>query len=130
MNVTQILYQHLLLETRRENNHPMLIGPVIIHERKIEETYSKFASSLKALEPGLTNLMAFGMDDKKALEKGFINNFERATHLFCEIHFKKNLGRKLVELGITGNTEKKQTEAALRKIHTTAVNKRVVCIAG
>jgi hypothetical protein len=71
--VTQISYQHLL-ETRRENNHP-LIGPVVIHERKIEETYSKVASSLKALEPGLTNFMAFGTDDEKALEKGFSNDF-------------------------------------------------------
>ena len=78
-NVTPISYQHLLLETRRENNHPTLIGPVLIHERKTEETYSTFASSLKALEPGLTNLMAFGTDDEKALENGFNNNFERAT---------------------------------------------------
>lgn len=104
-NVTPISYQHLLLETRRENNHPTLIGPVLIHERKTEETYSTFASSLKALEPGLTNLMAFGTDDEKALENGFNNNFERATHLLCEIHLKKNLERKLVELGITGNTK-------------------------
>ena len=35
--------------------------------------------------------------------------------LLCEIHFKKNLGRKLVELGITGNTEKKANRSGAEK---------------
>ena len=47
-NVTPISYQHLLLDTRKDEKHPTLIGPVLIHERKTEETYSTFASSLKA----------------------------------------------------------------------------------
>ena len=49
--------------------------------------------------------MAFGTDDEKALENGFNNNFERATHLSCEIHLKKNLEKKLIELGITGHVK-------------------------
>ena len=48
--------------------------------------------------------MAFGTDDEKALENGFNNNFERATHLSCEIHLK-NLEKKLIELGITGHVK-------------------------
>jgi hypothetical protein len=46
---------------------------------------------LKALEPGLNKLLAFGTDDKLALIKGFNNNFERAAHLLCEIRLKKNM---------------------------------------
>ena len=92
-NVTPISYQHLLLETK-EKKHPTLIGPVLIHEKKTEETYSTFASSIKAMEPGLSNLMAFGTDDEKALENAFNHNFERSTHLLCEIHLKKKLREK------------------------------------
>ena len=101
-NVTPISYQHLLLDTRKGQKHPTLIGPVLIHERKTEGTYSTFALSLKALEPGLSTLMAFGTDDEKALENSFNNNFERATHLLCKMHLKKNLEKKLIEFGITG----------------------------
>ena len=78
-NVTPISYQHLLLETK---------------EKKI-----------KTMEPGLSNLMAFGADDGKALENAFNHNFEHSTHLLCKIHLKKNLERKLVELGITGQVK-------------------------
>jgi hypothetical protein len=90
-NVTSISYQHLLLETGKEGNYPTLIGPVVIHEKKTEQTYSLFCGSLKALEPGLNKLLAFGTDDKLALIKGFNNNFERAVHLLCEIRLKKNM---------------------------------------
>lgn len=101
-NVTPISYQHLLLETRKEGKHPTLIGPVLLHERKTEETYSLFCGSLKALEPELSNLLAFGTDDELALINGFNNNFERATHLLCEIHLKKNIESRLSTLAISG----------------------------
>lgn len=37
----------------------------------------------------LKNLMAFRTDDEKALSGGSNKNFERATHLLCEIHLRK-----------------------------------------
>ena len=46
--------------------------------------------------------MAFGTGDEKALENAFNNNFERAIHLLCELHLKKTVERKLLELGVTG----------------------------
>ena len=105
LNVTPISYQHLLLETRNEGKHPTLIGPVLISEKKTEEIYSTFCSTLKSLEPGLSNLMAFGTDGEKALENAFNLNFERSVHLLCEIHLKKNIERKLIALGIQGATK-------------------------
>ncbi len=99
-NVTPISYEHLLLKTKRDGKHPTLIGPVLVHERKTEETYSTFASSLRTIEPDLSSLMAFGTDDEKALANAFNNNFQCATHLLCEVHLKKNVESKLVDLGI------------------------------
>ena len=99
-NVTPISYEHLLLKTKRDDKHPTLIGPVLIHERKTEETYSTFASSLRTMEPDLSSVMAFGTDDEKALANVFNNNFQCATHLLCEVHLKKNVESKLVGLSI------------------------------
>ncbi len=104
-NVTPISYQHLMLENIKDGNHPTLFGPVLIHERKTEETYSVFCGSLKALEPEIVNLLAFGTDDELALTNAFNKNFERATHLLCELHLKKNTERKLIDLGITGGVK-------------------------
>ena len=100
-NVTPISYQHLMLENVKDGNHPTLIGPILIHERKTEDTYSMFCGSLKALQPEISNILAFGTDDEQALTNAFNKNFERAIHLLCEIHLKKNVERKLIDLGIT-----------------------------
>jgi hypothetical protein len=39
--------------------------PVLIHEKKTKETYSLFCGVLKALKPGLNDLLAFGTDDEE-----------------------------------------------------------------
>ena len=87
-----------MLENKRDGKHPSLIGPVLLHERKTEETYSTFSATLRTLEPGLRELLAFGTDDKQALISGFRNNFERAISLLCELHLRKNVEKKLQEL--------------------------------
>ena len=63
-SVTPISYQHLIVLRREDGIHPTMIGPVLIHEKKIQSTYSLFGGTLKSLEPELRNLMAFGTDDE------------------------------------------------------------------
>ena len=101
-NVTIISYQHLLLETKQSNQHPTLIGPVLVHEKKTKETYSLFCGALKTLKPDLKDLLAYGTDDEEALSGAFAENFERTTHLLCSIHLRKNVENRLIELGIKG----------------------------
>ena len=60
--------------------------------------------------------MAFGTDDEKALVNTFNNNFQCATHLLCEIHLKKNLETKLVDLGIKEELKDKITADIFGKI--------------
>ncbi len=103
-NVTPISYQNLLV-TGKEGGHPTMIGPVLLHEKKTKTTYSMFVGTIKSLEPDLTNLLAFGTDDETALVEGFNQHFERATHLLCEIHLKKNIETKLTSMNITGETK-------------------------
>ena len=88
---------------REDGNHPTKFGPVLMHEKKTQSTYSLFGATLKSLEPELKNLTAFGTDDEKALLGGFNESFERAIHLLCEIHVRKNIDTKLVSMNIRGN---------------------------
>ena len=82
-----------------------MIGPVLLHEKKTQSTYSLFGGTLKSLQPELKNLMDFGTDDEKALVGGFNETFERATHLLCEIHLRKNIDTKLVSMDIKGESK-------------------------
>ena len=101
-NVTPITYQHLILENKRDGNHPSFIGPVMIHEKKTKDTYTAF-SGLRNLQPKLRDVLAFGTDDEEALHEGF----DHSISLLCEIHLRKSIEKKLLELGITA---KKKTD--------------------
>lgn len=52
-DVTVITYRHLLLETRRGMNSPILLGPILIHYKKNFASYLFFTSSLVGLCPNL-----------------------------------------------------------------------------
>ena len=82
-----------------------MIGPVLLHEKKTQSTYSLFGGTLKSLEPELKNLMAFGTDDEKALVGGFNETYERATCLLYEIHLCKNIDTKLLSMDIKGESK-------------------------
>ena len=99
-NVTPISYQHLIVLRREDGKHPTMIGPVLLHEKKTQSTYSLFGGTLKSLKPELKNLMAFGTDDEKALVGGFNETYERAPCLLYEIHLCKNIDTKLLSMDI------------------------------
>ena len=104
-NVTPTSYQHLIVLRNEDSKHPTMIGPVLLHEKKTQSTYSLFGGTLKSLEPELKNLMAFGTDDEKALVGGFNETFERATCLSYEIHLCKNIDTKLLSMDIKGESK-------------------------
>ena len=104
-NVTPTSYQHLIVLRNEDSKHPTMIGPVLLHEKKTQSTYSLFGGTLKSLEPELKNLKAFGTDDEKALVGGFNETFERATCLLYEIHLCKNIDTKLLSMDIKGESK-------------------------
>lgn len=98
-NVTVSTYRHLML-TNLDGNHPVMTGPMFVHQRKQFNSYYFFASSLLGLKPFLSGLCAFGTDGEKALYSAFQTVFPKATHLRCFLHFRGNLDAKLKEFGI------------------------------
>ena len=99
-DVTPITYCHLLLATKRNENTPVFLGPVLIHYRKTFATYLFFASSLVGLSSQLEGIRAFGTDGEKALSDAFTHEFGFSQHLTCFIHVRKNLKDKLSEYSI------------------------------
>ena len=62
-------------------------------------------NTLKSLNPSLSNVLLFGTGGEKALVTGFTNNFDRATHILCDLHLKAYVETKLQEFGIIGKTK-------------------------
>ena len=99
VDVTVTTYRHLLLKNANGCN-PVMLGPVLVHQRKRFETYHFFALSLTGLKPLLADIHAFGKDGEKAFSAAFQTVFRQAVHLQCFLHFKSNLEAKLGEFSV------------------------------
>lgn len=98
--VTVTTYQQLILWSRRTLNHPVFIGPVMIHYRKSFSTYLFFSSTLLGIKPVLSSLQCFGTDGEEALFNAFQHVYPNAFYLLCSLHMKRNIKAKLQELNV------------------------------
>ena len=99
-DVTLITYRHRMLTSKQGNQHPAIIGPVMIHYKKTFSTYLFFASSLHGLRRELAGVKCYGTDGEQALVDAFQHEFPNSAHLTCSIHVRRNTKAKLQELGI------------------------------
>ena len=97
--VTPITYHNLLVKTKN-GNHPIMLGPILIHQTKKFQPFHYFASTLIRLNPKLVNLKAFGTDGEPELIKAFNVCFPKAAHLRCMNHMRQNVKDKLRNLRI------------------------------
>ena len=65
----------------RNGQCPIMLGPVLVHQRKLFETYHFFASTLVGICPTLANTLAFGTDGEEAIVKAFKQQMSSAIHL-------------------------------------------------
>ena len=100
-SVTVTSFRHLLLKNCKTNRHPTMLGPMLIHRRKIFGTYHFFASTLVSLSPTLSQIKAFGTDGEESLYKAFSLQFHQAKHLRCFLHFRDNCRFKLREMNLS-----------------------------
>ena len=98
--VTPITYHHLMLKNVKTGKHPIILGPILIHQKVDFAAFNYFASTLIGCKRELAKVMAFGTDGDKALIEAFVHNFPYAIQLRCFIHFKRNVEEKLKSFGI------------------------------
>lgn len=104
--VTPTTYEHKLLINRKTGKHPVLLGPLLIHQNRKFETYHYFASQLLKMKPDLKGLHSFGTDGEEALFKAFHSVFPSAVHVLCEIHKRDNITTKLRSMKACSSTIK------------------------
>ena len=102
-SVTVTTYRHLQLIERRTRKPPVLLGPMLIHQKKTRESYYFLASGIVGLCPNLRGLVAFGTDGEMAIGEALKMQFGEAKHLLCFIHVKDRLKSKLHDLDICGD---------------------------
>lgn len=98
--VTVTTYRNLMLKTKNDC-HPVMIGPVMIHQQRLYESYHTLASSLVRMNFKLKHILCYGTDDERNLYKAFGDVFPFAVHLLCDIHMADNVMRKLPDLGMS-----------------------------
>ena len=94
-SVTCIAYRNLLVIDTRTGESPIMLGPMLVHQRKLYATYHFFSSTLIGIVPKLANVLAFGTDGEEAVVKAFKQQFSFAIHLRCFRHMKQDIQRKL-----------------------------------
>ena len=100
--VTPLTYQNLLMQSVKSANHPLMLGPVLVHQTKTFHAFSYLASTLVRLKPMLRKIKAFGTDGESELIRAFQIAFPDAVHLRCTNHLRQNVKDKLTAIGIHG----------------------------
>ena len=99
-NVTPMTYEYLLVNNK-EGKHPLLLGPVLIHQTKTLSPFHLFASTLISLNGNTAEIKAFGSDGEPELIKAFSLAFRDAVQLHCFSHIRQNIKDKLRERYLT-----------------------------
>lgn len=103
--VTTLVYKNQRIirkptqSTEELEEHPIFLGPVMLHKDATYKTYKAFLEHVKtelesevgAVELRLSQNMEFGTDDEKALTKAIDHVFPSATRLLCTKHLKDNV---------------------------------------
>lgn len=98
--VTTSQYENLLLLTKEGNVHPAMLGPILVHQKKEQQTYAMLSQFLCSKRPELRQLKCFGTDGETGLSTAFSDSCTSAIQLRCFIHFKKNIKEYMSKIGI------------------------------
>ena len=98
--VTPIVFKSKKFVRKHSEDHPICMGPILIHHRMNYASYSYFANQLVNLRPSLRGMKAIGTDGEQPLFTAMCDTFRSTVHLRCFRHFKENIISKLKDLHI------------------------------
>ena len=100
---TLTTYRHLMITNKVTGKHPVMIGPILFHMKKLESSYRLLASTMISLNPNLSGFLSFGTDGEINVIKAFSCQFIFAVHMRCKKHLEANIESALVRFGIPGS---------------------------
>ena len=77
--VTVTAYKNLMLK-KLDGTAPTFIGPMLVHQRKLKESYHYLISSIIGAHPPLSHILAVGTDGESNLSAAILNNLPFAQH--------------------------------------------------
>ena len=95
--VTPMTYHHLMVEDIKTKRHPVMLGPLLVHQKVDFPSLNYFASTLIGLQKEVKHDLAFSTDGDKAIVEALCHNFPFVVQLHCFLHLKKNVEWKLKE---------------------------------
>ena len=73
--VTLMTYQHFMVEDTKTKWNPVMLGPILFHQKVDFSAFNYFVSMLVGLEKQLKNVLAFGKDGDRNLVEVSSHNF-------------------------------------------------------
>ena len=119
--VTILVYKNQRIFRKNSSDHPIFLGPVLLHKDATYKTYKTFLehiateldSDVESLEVRVSEQMEFGTDDERALTKAIEHVFPAATRYLCTKHLKDNVKHYLLnKVGI----EKRERELVMNSL--------------
>ena len=108
--LTLTTYRNLPL-SNKAGCHPVFLGPALIHQRRLFDSYFQLPSGmLKYCSDLKKNLLAYGSDGEKNITDSFDTCFSGAKYLLCDLHIKDNIKSKLSNLDIGPDVSKTYME--------------------
>lgn len=104
--VTPVTIHHLMLNSRKTGKHTIILRPVMIHHRKMYQTYHTLASRILAANPKLKGIKAIITDGEEPLQNSFNYVFWRAQPLRDFRHFRQNMDSALKDMGISAKKDR------------------------
>ena len=93
--VTVCTYQNLKVISD-SGNHPVMVGPTLIHSSKDRSNFSVLFNEVIKRKPSLaTTLKVYGTDGEQAITNAASEAFPFAVHLRCANHLKDNISDHL-----------------------------------
>lgn len=105
--VTPITIHHLMLQSGKTGNHPIMLGPVMLHHKKTYQTYYTLASRVASANPKLHEVKGIVTDGEEPLQNSFSHVFSRAQPLRDFRHFRQNMDSALKDMGIASKKDKR-----------------------
>ena len=101
---TPISYRNLMMKRKPTGKSPLRLGPVLIHYRKDQNTYSGFLQNLIDLKPALQGMLSTGTDGEQALVNAIDAKLPNAhsRSLRCFRHLQDNFKQALTSYGMVG----------------------------
>ena len=106
--VTVTVFKHRAVLRRTTNDHPIFLGPILLHGDGTYATYRQFFShvhdtldnDVSSTELRMEECVLTGSDEEHAMVKALKYAFPVSQHMFCMIHCKDNVRHYMTKIGV------------------------------